>query len=144
MSITKLFAGALLSASAMVGATAIPAHAATAVHFGESPVSLSHGEQAYGRYNRGYDGRYGRSYNRYDRDDRYDRRRDRRYDRRRRSCDKGTGGTIIGAIAGGLIGNEVAGRGDKATGTIIGAAVGALGGRAIDKADDPCRRRNRR
>jgi uncharacterized protein YcfJ len=32
-----------------------------------------------------------------------------------------------------LIGNEVAGRGDKLLGTIIGAAGGALLGREIDK-----------
>lgn len=52
-------------------------------------------------------------------------------------CDKGTGGTIIGAIAGGLLGHEVAeggrGRGDGTTGAIIGAGVGALAGRAIDR-----------
>jgi len=54
-------------------------------------------------------------------------------DRRYRGCDRGTGGTIIGAIAGGLLGNEVAGRGDKTEGTIIGGAVGALAGRAIDR-----------
>lgn len=52
-------------------------------------------------------------------------------------CDRGTGGTIIGAIAGGLLGHEVAqgrgGRGDGTTGAIIGAGVGALAGRAIDR-----------
>ncbi|MGI9362348.1 MAG: glycine zipper 2TM domain-containing protein [Parasphingorhabdus sp.] len=97
-----------------------------------------------GHYN-GYNGGYyqqvrddRRNYRRgdYYRGDRYDRRdrRDRRYnDRRRyRECDRGTGGTIIGAIAGGLLGNEVAGRGDKTVGTIIGGAAGALAGRAID------------
>ncbi|WP_176591826.1 glycine zipper 2TM domain-containing protein [Sphingobium sp. EM0848] len=52
----------------------------------------------------------------------------------------GTGGTIIGAIAGGLLGNEVGKgsgrygrRGDGTTGAIIGAGVGALAGRAIDR-----------
>ena len=53
--------------------------------------------------------------------DRYDRRYYRNYDRRNnyrchnnRRCDNGTGGTIIGAIAGGLLGHEVIGRrGDK-------------------------------
>lgn len=50
-----------------------------------------------------------------------------------RCRDNGTGGTIIGAIAGGLLGNEVAGRGDRTTGAVVGAAVGALAGRAIDK-----------
>ncbi|HEY9091018.1 glycine zipper 2TM domain-containing protein [Parasphingorhabdus sp.] len=100
-----------------------------------------------GGYYNGYDGGYyqqvrddRRNYRRgdYYRGDRYDRRdrRDsRRYnnDRRYRGCDRGTGGTIIGAIAGGLLGNEVAGRGDKTVGTIIGGAAGALAGRAIDR-----------
>ena len=51
--------------------------------------------------------------------------------------DKGTGGTILGAIAGGLLGNEIGNgrydRGDGTTGAIIGAGVGALAGRAIDR-----------
>lgn len=100
-------------------------------------------------------GRHGRHSNHYHDDYRYapdyghyeSRRHDRdyrRHDYRRsnyRGCDNGTGGTVIGAVAGGLIGNEIARRGSKTEGTIIGAAIGALGGRAIDKADDPCRRR---
>lgn len=104
-----------------------------------------------GYYNGGYD----TSYVRHDRDDRrYDRRSDyRRYDQRDyrgdrryyrdryRQCDNGTGGTIIGAIAGGLAGHEIVGRrGDRTAGTIIGGAVGALAGRAIDKSNDGCRR----
>ena len=40
---------------------------------------------------------------------------------------------MIGAIAGGLLGNSVAGYGDRTAGTIIGAGVGALAGRAIDR-----------
>ena len=69
--------------------------------------------------------------------DRRDYRQDRRYynqrynDRNYRQCDNGTGGTIIGAIAGGLAGHEIAGRGDRTVGTIIGGAVGAIAGRAI-------------
>lgn len=55
------------------------------------------------------------------------------YSDRRYRCDRGTGGTIIGAIAGGLLGNEVARRGNKTEGAIIGGAVGALAGRAIDR-----------
>jgi hypothetical protein len=48
----------------------------------------------------------------------------------------GSTGTIIGAIAGGLLGNEVAGRrGDRTLGAIIGAGAGALAGRAIDRSD---------
>lgn len=87
-------------------------------------------------------------YSRGDRYDRYDRREYRRGDRNYRNnayrgnarCDKGTGGTLIGAVAGGLLGNEVARRGNKTEGSIIGAAVGALAGRAIDKSDSNCRR----
>lgn len=94
--------------------------------------------------------RYDRNDRRYDRrgDSRYNRndyRQDRRYNQRnnqrnyRNQCDSGTGGTIIGAIAGGLAGHEIAGRGDRAVGTIIGGAVGAIAGRAIDKGNDGCR-----
>jgi outer membrane lipoprotein SlyB len=61
----------------------------------------------------------------------------------RQRCDKGTGGTIIGAVVGGLAGREVAGRRNRTEGAIIGAAVGALAGRAIDKSDSNCRRRYR-
>lgn len=104
----------------------------------------------YDAYQAGYnrDDRRHDRYDRYDRrSDRYDRRdyrSDRRYyrgDRRYyRQCDNGTGGTVIGAIAGGLAGHEIAGRGDRTVGTIIGGAVGALAGRAIDKSNDGCRR----
>jgi uncharacterized protein YcfJ len=57
-----------------------------------------------------------------------------------RCRDKGNGGLAIGAIAGGLLGHEVAGRGDRTLGTVIGAGAGALAGRAIDRSDGrPCR-----
>ena len=56
---------------------------------------------------------------------------------RGRCRDRGTGGTIIGAIAGGLLGNEIGqgryNRGDGTAGAIVGAGVGALAGRAIDR-----------
>lgn len=56
------------------------------------------------------------------------------YRRPTRCRDDGTGGTIIGAIAGGLLGNAAVGRhGDNTAGTIVGAGVGALAGRAIDR-----------
>jgi uncharacterized protein YcfJ len=71
---------------------------------------------------------------RYDRYDRYDRRYRNHYARR---C-SGTTGTIIGAIAGGLLGRAIDGGRDRAAGTIIGAGAGALAGRAIDR--DQCRR----
>lgn len=82
-------------------------------------------------YGYGYDDDGYREY----RGDRRHYRGDRRYYRGKR-CDRGTGGLIIGAIAGGLLGNEVVGRrGDKTAGAIIGAGVGALAGRAIDRSD---------
>lgn len=64
--------------------------------------------------------------------------RDSRYYRGGYRCkrDSGTGGLVIGAIAGGLLGNEVAR--DKTAGTIIGGGVGALAGRAIDRSDSRC------
>ncbi len=65
-------------------------------------------------------------YNRHDND----RGRDHRY-RDDRRCNSGTGGTIIGAIAGGLLGNAVAGYGDRGVGTVVGAGAGALAGHAI-------------
>ncbi|WP_019834471.1 glycine zipper 2TM domain-containing protein [Sphingomonas sp. PR090111-T3T-6A] len=60
-----------------------------------------------------------------------------RHDRRgrpdRHRCHDGTTGTIIGAIAGGLLGNAVAGYGDRTAGTIIGGGVGALAGNAVGR-----------
>jgi len=95
-------------------------------------------QRGYGRgYDRGYRGDNGRGYD--DGRGYYDRSGDRRgyrgnYGRGGRGrCDKGTGGTIIGAIAGGLLGNSVAGRGDRTAGAVVGAGVGALAGRAIDR-----------
>jgi hypothetical protein len=85
-------------------------------------------------YRHGYD----RGYDRYDGYNRY-RGYDRRYygHRHHRRCDNGTGGTIIGAIAGGLLGNAVSGYGDHTLGTVLGAGAGALAGRAIDRSDNP-------
>jgi hypothetical protein len=82
---------------------------------------------------------------RHDRDDGYYDYDNRGYygNRRNSRCDKGTGGTVIGAVVGGLAGREVAKRRNKTEGAIIGAAIGALAGRAIDKADSNCRRRYR-
>lgn len=88
-----------------------------------------------------YGSRYGNDYgNRGD----YRRDRDYRGDRyyrgyRDQRCSKGTTGTIIGAIAGGLLGREVVGRrGDRTAGAIVGAGAGALAGRAIDRNGNRC------
>lgn len=114
-------------------------------------TSVPASAQSYRGYDRGYDRNYDRG--NYYRGDNYRGDRGYRGDRYYRNngayrnngyyrgnnrnayrCrDNGTGGTIIGAIAGGLLGNEVAGRGDRTTGAILGAGVGALAGRAIDK-----------
>lgn len=48
-------------------------------------------------------------------------------------CDRGSGGTIIGAIAGGLLGNRAAGHRDRGMGTVFGAGAGALIGREVDR-----------
>ena len=67
----------------------------------------------------------------YDRDGRrYD-----SYERCRREG-KVNAGTVLGGIAGGVLGNEVAGRGDKTVGTIIGAAAGAVLGHEVGKPDE--------
>jgi hypothetical protein len=64
----------------------------------------------------------------------------------------GTTGTVIGGVAGAVVGSKIAGGrrsydyygnrrgGSGATGAIIGGAVGALLGRKVDK--DSCNRRN--
>lgn len=52
--------------------------------------------------------------------------------------DDGTTGTIIGAIAGGVLGNVIAPGGSKTLGTILGAAGGGVAGRAIDRNDIHC------
>ena len=95
-------------------------------------------------YNRGYDNRgydnrgYDNGY--YDNGRVYRGQTNRGY--RQRSCSNGDGGTVVGAIAGGLLGHTVVGRGDKLLGAVIGAGAGALAGRAIDRSGQPgyCRR----
>ncbi|MGE4323026.1 MAG: RcnB family protein [Sphingobium sp.] len=57
-------------------------------------------------------------------------------DRGQRRADSGLGGAAIGAVAGGIAGNVIAGRGNRTAGTLIGAGVGAVAGYAIDKAED--------
>jgi len=130
------------AALAMTGTALIPATPAAAQSRYEYNDGYRDGRGYYGdrddrRYNR--DRRYGRDrdYRRYDRGDR-------RYNsyRAREKCNDGDGGTIVGAIAGGLAGNAIAGRGDRTLGTILGGAVGAIAGREIDRSDRPgyCRR----
>jgi hypothetical protein len=56
------------------------------------------------------------------------------YRRPREQCDRGSAGTILGAIAGGLLGNAAIGRhGNHAAGTLAGAGAGALVGHTADR-----------
>lgn len=50
-----------------------------------------------------------------------------------KSKKKVNNGTVIGAVAGGLLGNTVAGHGARTEGTVLGAGVGAVAGHEIAK-----------
>jgi uncharacterized protein YcfJ len=122
--LNKSIGALVLAATALTGFSAAPAMAREQYEYNDGYYSRDDRQGSYDRRD-------------YRRGDRYDRNNNYRHNAR---CDKGTGGTIIGAVAGGLVGNEVARRGNKTEGSIIGAAVGALAGRAIDKSDSNCRR----
>ncbi|MBW8784713.1 MAG: glycine zipper 2TM domain-containing protein [Novosphingobium sp.] len=51
----------------------------------------------------------------------------------------GTTGTLIGGVAGALIGRSIDNSRDHAVGTIVGAVGGALAGRVIDRSSSRCR-----
>ncbi|WP_242098391.1 hypothetical protein [Sphingomonas sp. CROZ-RG-20F-R02-07] len=51
----------------------------------------------------------------------------------------GTTGLIVGALAGGVLGNIIAPGGSKTLGTLLGAGGGGLAGRAIGRNDARCR-----
>ncbi len=114
---------AALTATSPAPALADPPHWALA-------HGRHHAKRVYDDHGRYYEPR------RITRNDRIWRGRDGRYYCRR---DNGTTGLIIGAAVGGLIGNEIAGSGDKTIGVILGAAGGGLLGRAIDRGDLKCR-----
>ena len=90
----------------------------------------------YGGY---YADRYYREDNRRERrlsrNDRVYRGQDGRYYCRRSD---GSTGLVVGAIAGGILGNLIAPGGSETLGTILGAGAGALAGREIDR-DARCR-----
>ncbi len=126
-------------------------------------VPLAMQDEANAEHRRGYRHNHGRRgndrYDRYDRYDDYDD--DRRYRGRQARYDEpvyrdtriwrdrdgqyrcrkedGTTGLLIGGAVGGLIGNELAGRGDRTLGAILGAAGGAILGRTIDRSNSRCR-----
>lgn len=112
-----------IAAIAALSAATMTSGAAEARHYGGDGYGRSYPGGGYYQGGRGYrSGGYGYGGRGYDRG---------------RCRDRGTGGTIIGAIAGGLLGHEVAqgryNRGDGTAGAIVGAGVGALAGRAIDR-----------
>lgn len=93
-------------------------------------------DPAYGAY---YPERYyreSREERRLTRADRIYRGRDGRY-----YCRKpdGTTGLIVGALAGGVLGNIIAPGGSDTIGTLIGAGAGALLGREIERNEVRCR-----
>lgn len=53
--------------------------------------------------------------------------------------DNGTTGLIIGAGVGALAGHEIAGSGDRTLGTLLGGVAGGLLGREVDRGDLKCR-----
>jgi len=54
--------------------------------------------------------------------------------------DRQVAGTVIGAVAGAVIGNQVAGRNDRTTGTVAGAVVGGVAGNYIARSTADCDR----
>ena len=54
-----------------------------------------------------------------------------------------TEGAAVGAVAGGVLGNVIAGQGNRTTGTLVGAAAGGVAGHEIarTKYNQNCRRR---
>ncbi|WP_338468007.1 glycine zipper 2TM domain-containing protein [Novosphingobium sp. ZN18A2] len=64
-----------------------------------------------------------------------------RDDRGRYRCRRsdGTVGTLVGGVAGALVGRSIDTHGDRTTGTVLGAAAGALIGHEIAKGPAHCR-----
>lgn len=93
-------------------------------------------DPSYGNY---YADRYHRDDNRryrerqLKRDERVYRGQDGRYYCRRSD---GTTGLIVGAVAGGALGNVIAPGGSELLGTVLGALGGGVAGRAIDRGGD--------
>lgn len=123
--------------AATLAAIALPA---TPVLGDPPPWAPAHGRRAHEAeaYQRGIYDAQGRYYEprRLTRDDRIWRGRDGRYYCRRSN---GTTGLVIGAVIGGVIGSQIAGRDDRTLGAILGAAGGGLLGRQIDRGEVRCR-----
>jgi uncharacterized protein YcfJ len=117
------FAGAAIAMTATALVPATPAMAQSR-HYDSRNYDRGYYDNGYTNDARTY---RGENYNRY---------------RAQRRCKSGDTGTIVGAIAGGLLGRVVTGRNDRLLGTVLGAGAGALAGRAVERSDRPdyCRR----
>ena len=119
-----LYKSIRLAGAAVIAAAMLTPTVASAQYYGAPPPRYN---QYHGGYDR--DSRDGYADQRDDRQGRH-----RRAYRDDRHCDRGTGGTLLGAIAGGLLGNAAVGRhGNNTAGALAGAGVGALVGRSIDR-----------
>ena len=116
--------------------------------------ATTYDDSPYGYYDRGYYSRYGNydwnhpdpTYNGYYADRYY--REDHRYREYRLGADDriyrgndgryyckrndGTTGLVVGAVAGGVLGNVIDGGHSRSVGTILGAILGGAAGRSID------------
>ena len=92
----------------------------------------------YGNYDPGsyYNESRGQQERRMAQQDRVYRGQDGRYYCRRPN---GSTGLIVGAVAGGVLGNVIAPGGSDTLGTILGAVAGGVAGRAIDRNNVRCR-----
>lgn len=97
-----------------------------------------HPDPTYGDYDASRYHRDGPSYRerRLSRNDRVYRGKDGQYYCRRSD---GTTGLIVGAVAGGVLGNIIAPGDSKTLGTILGAGAGAVIGNEVDKGEVKCR-----
>ncbi len=122
-----LFPSLRIAGAALIAAATLVPSMANAQYYGGAPAPYYAGDYGRGGYDRsGYDDRRGYD----DRDGRHRH----AYYRHRDRCDRCSTGTILGAIAGGLLGNAAIGRhGSHTAGTLVGAGAGALVGNAVDR-----------
>ena len=118
---------ALSTAVAVSALAALPAAADAQSRYGYYDAGRYGYQNSYRGYDRRYDGRYGQRYNQRYYGQRYNTQRYGNYYGYRCSRSGSSTGTILGAIAGGLLGREVAGRGDRTVGAIIGAGALMVG-----------------
>jgi len=131
----KIIFGMLAVAAALTGCASDEMNRASSAY---GQYDYDHPDPSYG----GYDAaRYYRDDPRYQertlaQNDRLYRGNDGRYYCRRSD---GTTGLIVGAIAGGVLGDIIAPGGSKTLGTVLGAGGGAIAGQAIDSHNARCR-----